>query len=54
MGELFKQLSNDLSALVRQELRLAQAEMAQKGKRAGWALACWAVAGFSRCSPPAP
>jgi hypothetical protein len=35
MGELFKQLSNDLSALVRQELRLAQAEMAQKGKRAG-------------------
>ena len=35
MGELFKQLSEDLSALVRQELRLAQAEMTEKGKRAG-------------------
>jgi MFS family permease len=35
MGELFKQLSADLSTLVRQELRLAQAEMTEKGKRAG-------------------
>ena len=35
MGELFKQLSSDLSTLVRQELRLAQAEMTEKGKRAG-------------------
>jgi uncharacterized membrane protein YqjE len=35
MGELFKQLSEDLSTLVRQELRLAQAEMTEKGKRAG-------------------
>ena len=35
MGELFKHLSDDLSTLVRQELRLAQAEMTQKGKRAG-------------------
>jgi len=35
MGELFKQLSEDLSSLVRQELRLAQAEMTEKGKRAG-------------------
>jgi hypothetical protein len=35
MGELFKQLSNDMSLLVRQELKLAQAEMTQKGKRAG-------------------
>ncbi len=35
MGELFKQLSDDLSTLVRQELRLAQAEMTEKGKRAG-------------------
>ena len=36
MGELFKQLSNDLSTLVRQELRLAQAEMTEKGKKAGF------------------
>jgi uncharacterized membrane protein YqjE len=35
MGELFKQLSEDMSTLVRQELRLAQAEMTEKGKRAG-------------------
>jgi hypothetical protein len=35
MGELFKQLSDDLSTLVRQELRLAQAEMKEKGKKAG-------------------
>jgi len=35
MGVLFKQLSEDLSTLVRQELRLAQAEMTEKGKRAG-------------------
>ena len=35
MGELFKQLSNDMSNLVRQELRLAQVEMTEKGKRAG-------------------
>jgi uncharacterized membrane protein YqjE len=34
MGELFKQLSTELSTLVRQELRLAQAEMTEKGKRA--------------------
>jgi uncharacterized membrane protein YqjE len=34
MGQLFKQLSADLSTLVRQELALAQAEMTEKGKRA--------------------
>jgi uncharacterized membrane protein YqjE len=35
MGELFMQLSDDLSTLVRQELRLARAEMTEKGKKAG-------------------
>lgn len=35
MGELFRQLSDDMSTLVRQELRLAQAEVTEKGKRAG-------------------
>ncbi len=35
IGELFKQLSDDISTLVRQELRLAQAEMTEKGKKAG-------------------
>lgn len=35
MGELMKQLSGDLSSLVRHEFKLAQAEMAEKGKKAG-------------------
>jgi uncharacterized membrane protein YqjE len=35
MGELFKELSDDLSTLMRQELALAQAEMTEKGKQAG-------------------
>jgi hypothetical protein len=34
-ADLTKQLSSDVSALVRQELELARAEMTQKGKRAG-------------------
>ncbi|WP_432093642.1 phage holin family protein [Streptomyces sp. bgisy100] len=35
VGELVKQASEQLSDLVRSELRLAQAEMVQKGRRAG-------------------
>jgi uncharacterized membrane protein YqjE len=35
IGELLKQLSEQTSTLVRQELDLAKAEMAQKGKKAG-------------------
>jgi uncharacterized membrane protein YqjE len=35
IGELFKQLSEDLSSLVRQELKLAQVEMTEKGRKAG-------------------
>ncbi len=34
-GELVSQLSEQVSHLVRDELRLAQAELKQKGKRAG-------------------
>src|SRR3954462_12162746 len=34
-GQLTKQLSSDVSTLVRQELELARVEMTQKGKRAG-------------------
>jgi hypothetical protein len=34
-GELVKQLSEQVSALVRDELKLAQAEMTRKGKQAG-------------------
>ncbi|MEW2632593.1 phage holin family protein [Streptomyces sp. NPDC048389] len=35
VGELVKQASEQISQLVRQEMRLAQAEMKQKGKRFG-------------------
>lgn len=34
-GELVKQATEQLSDLVRQEIRLAQAELTQKGRRAG-------------------
>ena len=46
MGELFKQLSSDLSVLVRQELKLAQAEMTQKGKQAGVGIGMFGAAGI--------
>jgi hypothetical protein len=46
MGELFKQLSNDLSTLVRQELKLAQAEMTEKGKKAGIGVGMFGAAGI--------
>jgi hypothetical protein len=35
MGELLGQLSEQASALIRQEVELAKAELRQKGKRAG-------------------
>ena len=35
VGELFQQLSAEVSTLVRKELQLAQLEMKEKGKRAG-------------------
>jgi hypothetical protein len=35
VGELLKELSEQTTTLVRQELELAKAEMAQKGKQAG-------------------
>jgi uncharacterized membrane protein YqjE len=35
VGELVQQLSNQTSTLVRQELRLAQVELQEKGKRVG-------------------
>jgi uncharacterized membrane protein YqjE len=45
IGELFKQLSDDLSTLVRQELKLAQVEMTEKGKKAGLGLGMFGGAG---------
>lgn len=45
VGELVKQASEQLSDLVRQELRLASAELAEKGKRAGKGGGLFASAG---------
>ena len=47
MGELFKELSAELSTLVRQELQLAQAEMTEKGKRAGVGAGMFGGAGIA-------
>ena len=35
VGELFRQLSDQTATLVRQEIKLAQLELREKGKRAG-------------------
>ena len=46
IGELMKDLSNDLTELVRQELRLAQAEMTERGKQAGLGIGMFGGAGL--------
>lgn len=47
IGELLKQLSQETTTLVRQELDLAKAEMAQKGKQAGVGAGMFGGAGVS-------
>ncbi|MGI8880613.1 MAG: phage holin family protein, partial [Jatrophihabitans sp.] len=46
LGELVSQLSEQTSRLVRDELRLAQAEMTAKGKKAGIGAALFGGAGL--------
>jgi len=46
VGELLKELSNQTTALVRQELELAKAEMAEKGKKAGLGAGMFGGAGL--------
>jgi uncharacterized membrane protein YqjE len=45
-GELLKELSEQTSTLVRQELELAKAEMAEKGKQAGMGAGMFGGAGL--------
>ncbi|MFL5843839.1 MAG: phage holin family protein [Solirubrobacteraceae bacterium] len=45
-GELLKQLANETSTLVRQELELAKAEMTEKGKEAGKGIGMFGGAGL--------
>jgi hypothetical protein len=45
IGELLKQLSEETTRLVHQELELAKAELAQKGKQAGLGAGLFGAAG---------
>ena len=46
-GELVKQLSSQVSTLVRQEVELAKAELAEKGKKAGAGAGMFGAAGLA-------
>ncbi len=46
-GDLVKELSSQVSALVRQEVELAKVEMADKGKKAGVGLGMFGGAGVA-------
>jgi hypothetical protein len=46
LGALVHQLSQQLPELIRSEMRLAQSEVAQKGKRAGVGIGMFSVAGL--------
>jgi len=45
VGELLKQLAEETTTLMRQELELAKAEMREKGSQAGSAFGMWGAAG---------
>jgi hypothetical protein len=47
VGELLKQLSEETTTLVKQEIELAKAEMAEKGKQAGIGAGMFGGAGVS-------
>ena len=46
LGQLVSSVSQQIPELIRSELRLAQAEMAEKGKRAGLGLGMFGAAGL--------
>ena len=46
LGALVHQLSQQIPELIRSEMRLAQAEVAQKGRRAGIGIGMFSVAGL--------
>ena len=45
IGELMKQLAQETTTLVRQEIELAKAEVTEKGKKAGVGFGMWGGAG---------
>ena len=46
LGALVNQLTTQVPELIRSEIRLAQAEVAEKGKRAGIGIGMFSVAGL--------
>jgi putative superfamily III holin-X len=50
MGEMVTQLAEQVSRLIREELRLAQAEMAQRASARVWAQGCSAAAVLPPCT----
>jgi uncharacterized membrane protein YqjE len=46
VGELFQRLSQQMATLVREEIRLAQAELKEKGKKAGIGVGLFGAAGL--------
>ena len=46
LGTLVSQLSSQIPALIRSEIRLAQAEVTEKGKRAGTGIGMFSAAGL--------
>jgi uncharacterized membrane protein YqjE len=47
VGELLKQLANETTTLVKQELELAKAEMREKASKAGPGFGMWGAAGVT-------
>jgi hypothetical protein len=47
VGELLKQLANETTTLVRQEIDLAKAEFSEKGRKAGAGFGMWGAAGVA-------
>ena len=53
VGELLKQLANETTTLMRQELELAKAEMREKAGKAGPGFGMWGAAGAMALWPSA-
>jgi uncharacterized membrane protein YqjE len=47
IGELLKQLANETTTLVKQEIELAKAEFSEKGRKAGAGFGMWGAAGVA-------
>jgi hypothetical protein len=53
-GELIKMMTEQMSVLVRDEMKLAQLEMTRKGKQAALGAGMFGASGLQRATPPVP